>query len=139
MECMAASDNVVRAGFTPKFKDVDTLIGMLTYSYAPIEEQKLEPTPYRGLGNSVVYDPPIGEFSVLKTVLADGAAETVPGIDGPSILIGTKGTGKISVGSNTQPVEEGYIFFVGAGEEVVLKAGEGVKEFIVFRAFCEVA
>lgn len=30
-ECMALSDNVVRAGLTPKFKDVDTLCEMLTY------------------------------------------------------------------------------------------------------------
>lgn len=28
---MACSDNVVRAGLTPKFKDVDTLVSMLTY------------------------------------------------------------------------------------------------------------
>ena len=46
MECMASSDNVVRAGFTPKFKDVPTLTSMLTYSYAPIEEQKMTPTDY---------------------------------------------------------------------------------------------
>lgn len=31
VECMALSDNVVRAGLTPKFKDVDTLCAMLTY------------------------------------------------------------------------------------------------------------
>jgi mannose-6-phosphate isomerase len=30
VECMASSDNVVRSGLTPKFKDVDTLIEMLT-------------------------------------------------------------------------------------------------------------
>ena len=29
---MACSDNVVRAGLTPKFKDVDNLVSMLTYS-----------------------------------------------------------------------------------------------------------
>src|SRR6266536_2509293 len=46
IECMAASDNVVRAGFTPKFKDVDTLISILTYSYAPISEQKMDPVDY---------------------------------------------------------------------------------------------
>ena len=34
MELMASSDNVVRAGFTPKFKDVDTLVEMLDYSPA---------------------------------------------------------------------------------------------------------
>ncbi len=32
VECMACSDNVVRAGLTPKFKDVPTLCDMLTYT-----------------------------------------------------------------------------------------------------------
>lgn len=32
IECMATSDNVVRAGLTPKFKDSQTLINMLTYN-----------------------------------------------------------------------------------------------------------
>lgn len=37
MECMARSDNVVRAGLTPKYKDVDTLASMLTYNtMAPV-------------------------------------------------------------------------------------------------------
>ncbi len=31
VECMAMSDNVVRAGLTPKFKDVDLLLRMLVY------------------------------------------------------------------------------------------------------------
>lgn len=31
MEVMACSDNVIRAGLTPKFKDVDTLCSSLTY------------------------------------------------------------------------------------------------------------
>lgn len=33
VECMALSDNVVRAGLTPKFKDVATLTSMLCYRY----------------------------------------------------------------------------------------------------------
>ena len=33
VECMALSDNTVRAGLTPKFKDVDTLCSMLHYKY----------------------------------------------------------------------------------------------------------
>ena len=32
IECMACSDNVVRAGLTPKFKDVDNLVNLLTYT-----------------------------------------------------------------------------------------------------------
>lgn len=31
VECMALSDNVVRAGLTPKFKDCETLCRMLNY------------------------------------------------------------------------------------------------------------
>jgi mannose-6-phosphate isomerase len=31
VECMALSDNVVRAGLTPKFRDVNTLLRMLQY------------------------------------------------------------------------------------------------------------
>lgn len=33
IECMANSDNVVRAGLTNKFKDVDTLLGILQYDF----------------------------------------------------------------------------------------------------------
>lgn len=33
IECMALSDNVVRAGLTPKLKDVPTLVNMLHYRY----------------------------------------------------------------------------------------------------------
>jgi mannose-6-phosphate isomerase class I len=32
VECMACSDNVVRAGLTPKLKDVETLVQMLTFN-----------------------------------------------------------------------------------------------------------
>lgn len=31
IECMATSDNVVRAGLTPKYRDVKTLCSMLSY------------------------------------------------------------------------------------------------------------
>lgn len=154
IECMASSDNVVRAGFTPKFKDVATLTQMLTYSYAPIDEQKMEPAeyPYATLnmaawtsGSSVVlYDPPIEEFSVLKTDLNQpGAKATFEAIPGPSIVICTRGRGKITVGPKTEEVREGYVFFVGAGAECIIEntgSGEGEEEeevFTTFKAFCE--
>jgi mannose-6-phosphate isomerase len=50
VECMANSDNVVRAGLTGKFKDVGTLLEILTYRFAeyPIinEEQKTDGVVY---------------------------------------------------------------------------------------------
>ena len=152
IECMASSDNVVRAGFTPKFKDVSTLTNMLTYSYAPIDEQKMEPTeyPYMTLNtiayssasSALLYDPPIEEFSVVKTDLKRaGAKATFEPIRGPSIFICTSGKGKISVGpAKTEEVREGYVFFVGANAECVIEntASAGDEEvFTTFKAFCE--
>ncbi|KAG4431041.1 Mannose-6-phosphate isomerase [Cadophora sp. M221] len=146
IECMAASDNVVRAGFTPKFKDVDTLVDMLTYSYAPIEEQKMEPadypyvtlnsTAYSSASAAVLYDPPIEEFSVVKTNLKKkGAKATFEAIAGPSIFICTTGSGKISVGLKVEEVKPGYVYFVGSTAEVALESDS--DDFTTFKAFCE--
>ncbi|KAH7380398.1 mannose-6-phosphate isomerase [Phaeosphaeria sp. MPI-PUGE-AT-0046c] len=152
IECMASSDNVVRAGFTPKFKDVDTLTDMLTYSYAPISEQKMEPTDYPHVkhnakaysssSSSLLYNPPIPEFAVVRTALnKSGAKATFDPIDGPSIILCTKGKGTISVGPKEEKIEEGYVFFVGATAEVVINSetdaddGEGL---VTFKAFCEI-
>ena len=146
MECMASSDNVVRAGFTPKFKDVGVLSDMLTYSYAPISEQKMDPvdypyvtldrTAYSANSSAILYDPPIDEFSVVKTDLKkQGAKATFEGIEGPSIIICTNGSGTIKVGNKSEDVQTGYVFFVGASAEVVLEAKS--DDFVTFKAFCE--
>ena len=37
IECMATSDNVVRAGLTPKYKDIQTLRSMLTYKHVSVD------------------------------------------------------------------------------------------------------
>lgn len=145
---MASSDNVVRAGFTPKYIDIPTLTSMLTYSYAPISEQKMSPvdypyvtlnsTAYSSSSSAILYDPPIEEFSVVKTELnAKRAKATFEAIEGPSIFICISGKGKISVGPKTEDVNEGYVYFVGATAEAVLESeGEG---FTTFKAFCELS
>lgn len=148
IECMASSDNVVRAGFTPKYQDIPTLTTMLTYSYAPISEQKMNPvdypyvtlnsTAYSSSSSAILYDPPIEEFSVVKTELnKKGAKATFEAINGPSIFICTAGTGSISVGPKRDEVKEGYVFFVGATAECVLES-EG-EAFTTFKAFCELS
>ncbi len=147
MECMASSNNVVRAGFTPKYKDVSTLSSMLTYSYAPIEEQKLQTTDYayaklnaaafQSNSNCTLYDPPIEEFSVLRTVLGShGSKITYEPIQGPSIVICTQGKGTISVGPKVEEMKEGYVYFVGATAELVVES-KGDEPFVSFKAFCE--
>ncbi|KAI5856196.1 mannose-6-phosphate isomerase [Durotheca rogersii] len=150
IECMAASDNVVRAGFTPKYKDVQTLVDLLTYEYAPIEEQKMSPTEYPYVvlnraayssgSEAILYDPPIEEFSVIRTILkGDKSKATFDPVDGPSVVICTGGKGRISVGPKSEEIKEGYVFFVGATAELILESeGDQEDEFTTFKAFCEV-
>jgi mannose-6-phosphate isomerase len=61
VECMAQSDNVVRAGLTPKHRDVDVLINMLTY-------QTGMPTISTGNKREQFIDfiPPVSEFLLTK-------------------------------------------------------------------------
>lgn len=144
---MASSDNVVRAGFTPKYQDIPTLTSMLTYSYAPISEQKMSPvsypyvtlnsTAYSSSSSAIIYDPPIEEFSVVKTELnKKGGKATFEAIVGPSILLCMGGEGTISVGPKKEAVKYGYVFFVGASAECILESS-GDECFTTFKAFCD--
>jgi mannose-6-phosphate isomerase len=162
IECMASSDNVIRAGFTPKFKDVPTLTSSLTYAYASPESQKLPAAVYsyatldaaaykRGV-EVELYDPPIEEFAVVRAAFPAGSPEPANGspatpskagkvtfepIDGPSIVICTSGKGTIAVGPKSEPLKAGFVYFVGATAQLVLEAEDSVEEFVSFRAFCE--
>jgi mannose-6-phosphate isomerase len=79
---------------------------------------------------------------VVRTALnKTGAKATFEAIQGPSIVLCTKGKGTISVGPKKEKVEEGYVFFVGATAELIIESetdaedGEGM---VTFKAFCEI-
>ena len=129
IECMATSDNVVRSGLTPKFKDVETLVNMLTYNHGPVEKLILSGSKFGK--HSLMYDPPIAEFSVVKTSLMDGELEDMAGFKGPSILLVTEGSGSL----DDECLSQGDVFFIGANTPVSLKSdGDNLT---VYRAFCE--
>jgi len=66
VECMANSDNVVRAGLTPKFKDIDQLANILTYQFGKPE---LIGKIYNS--NITEYKVSAEEFCVEKIVLSN--------------------------------------------------------------------
>ncbi len=68
VECMANSDNVVRAGLTPKFQDVKTLVDILTYETTPITIQAASRNKY---------DTPVPEFAIEQIKLDAEAIKTV--------------------------------------------------------------
>ena len=133
---MATSDNVVRAGLTPKLRDVDTLVEMLTYEAGPASQQLLRPTPFSDSEKSdLLYDPPIDEFSVVRVSLEKEGKTKHRAVEGPSICVVTKGEGQVSWGADQEEVNKGDVVFVGAGEGVEWVAQGGLE---VFRAFVEV-
>ncbi|KAH9817989.1 mannose-6-phosphate isomerase [Melampsora americana] len=132
VECMATSDNVVRAGLTPKLRDVNTLVEMLTYKCGSASSQRLEPTTYKTCTHTVLYDPPIAEFSVLATTLGPNESDCHPPIDGPSIVIVTSGTGAIESASVEK---EGQVYYLRPNEQVKLTSGS--NGMICYRAFVE--
>ena len=127
MECMATSDNVVRAGLTPKLRDVPTLTSMLTYTYGPSDSQLMAPKPFRSPSKyTTEYNPPIEEFSVLL-------------VDGPSIVIVTElpeRGAQLSYGKSGEKIElthQGQTLFVGAGTEIQFHG-----KLVAYRAYVEV-
>lgn len=64
VECMANSDNVVRAGLTPKFKDVSTLIEILTYENGLPEIMGKD-----NWAGDYIYKTPVPEFEIKKYVI----------------------------------------------------------------------
>lgn len=66
IECMANSDNVVRVGLTPKFKDAQALVEILSHEPQPL-------TILDGGGDSeVVYRTPAREFQVSRRRMRPG-------------------------------------------------------------------
>lgn len=133
---MATSDNVVRAGLTPKLRDVPTLIDMLTYEAGPAEAQLLQPSKFHSDDQNLLYDPPIDEFSVLRTRLDKGKQTKHVPIDGPSIAVVTQGAATVTFagGKDELKVLKGDVFFVGAGAGLTIDAKEDTE---IFRAFVE--
>ncbi|CAO2817239.1 unnamed protein product [Amaranthus hypochondriacus] len=95
IECMATSDNVVRAGLTPKQRDVKTLCEMLTYKLGRpniLTGFKVEGSE----GRTTRYRPPFEEFEVDHCDLPEGTLTKFPAMAGPSLFLVTEGTGTIS-------------------------------------------
>jgi mannose-6-phosphate isomerase len=102
IECMACSDNVVRAGLTPKFKDVNNLVRMLTYSTggpsidagAPLEQDS----------RILRYTPPVPEFEVLILTCdpGDHIALRIPKHI-PAVFVIIEGTGTLGNDICCQP------------------------------------
>ncbi|XP_066151878.1 mannose-6-phosphate isomerase [Euwallacea fornicatus] len=118
IECMACSDNVVRAGLTPKFIDVNTLCGMLNYEGAPSQEKLYSPLKEDDF--SVIYKPPVPDFSIVQIeVPASEESFTVRERSSASILLIISGKSLIKTIYGEQTVSPGSVLFLPADQTII--------------------
>lgn len=142
VECMATSDNVVRAGCTPKVKDVDTLVGMLNFNFGPASLLASTPYIYKGTAttHSKIFNPPVPEFSLMETAIKANEKASFEGIRGPSLIIIVKGSANVNILQDASDkksiaVEMGNVFFIAANTELEFCAS---KDLQMYRAYCVV-
>eukprot|EP00775_Hariotina_reticulata_P009221 gene9221-9386_t len=119
VECMATSDNVIRAGLTPKFRDTAVLCESLTYNTGLPEVLKGQVVH----DHVKVYRPPFEEFEIQRIEVPAGELVTVPTNPGPLLLLVTAGSGSAEATSRFSDaallqqaeLHRGSIMFVPAG------------------------
>lgn len=91
VECMATSDNVIRAGLTPKFKDCEVLCSSLTYKQGKPLVMAGE-VPKEGM---TLYRPDFKEFEVWSIAADAGKRLNLPGCAGPMIMLMREGSASL--------------------------------------------
>eukprot|EP00069_Balaena_mysticetus_P013652 bmy_01497T0 len=138
VECMACSDNTVRAGLTPKFIDVPTLCEMLSYIPSPSQDRLFPPAWSQEDPYLSIYDPPVPDFTVMKMEVPGSVTEyRVLALDSASILLMVQGTVTASTrtAQATISLKRGGVLFIGANESVSLKLTLP-EDLLMFRACC---
>ena len=140
VECMACSDNVVRAGLTPKLRDTKVLIDMLSYESRSVRDTIMRPVH---IAPAVIeFAPPkeFAEFRLLRAEIGDGKAARaaeLAALTGPALLLVFDGRGRAETQTQThtrtaggatqahsQPLRRGDVFLVPAGAAVRLEADD---------------
>lgn len=139
VECMATSDNVIRAGLTPKLRDTEVLCSSLNYHQGPPEmlhgENVQEYTQ--------LYSPPFEEFEVYKISLPAGADTIIPANKGPTVVLVMKGSGYIEATSNISDkkllrevqTSKGDVFFIPA-QTALAQLSAGAQGLELWIAAC---
>ncbi|XP_060531233.1 mannose-6-phosphate isomerase [Cylas formicarius] len=131
IECMACSDNVVRAGLTPKFIDVETLCSMLIYKgekaesklFAPVQEDKF----------SVIFKPPVPDFAVVRIEVPKSEFSFTPAKrDCASILLVISGQAQYQ----SSRVGSGTTLFIPASETA--KFTGIIEDMLIYQAVANV-
>lgn len=136
IECMACSDNVVRAGLTPKLIDVPTLCEMLEYIPSSIESRKYPSIQSEEDPCIKIYNPPVPDFAVQCISVPEGTPEyTIASTESASIMLVLEGSGT-TCGAKPKDllIRPGAVLFISANTQVKISMKAG--KLFAFRALC---
>ncbi|HRO92600.1 mannose-6-phosphate isomerase, class I [Citricoccus sp.] len=120
VEVMAASDNVLRGGLTPKHVDVDELRRVVRFEALPVPYC----TPHADGAGRLVFRPPFEEFRLERLDLPAATGATLTA-NGPVIAVCTAGTVRIDSGHDSAVLTPGQSVFLGAAEDpAVVRPGD---------------
>jgi mannose-6-phosphate isomerase len=118
VEVMAASDNVLRGGLTPKHVDVEELLAVLDFT--PMEARVQRPSTH---GCEQVYETPAPEFRLSFMDL--GSQPLQPERRGPEILLQLEGDGVLHGDHGDLRLPRGSVVFVPASDAAYRASGQG--------------
>jgi mannose-6-phosphate isomerase len=125
VEIMANSDNVLRAGLTPKHVNPSELLRIVDFRPGPVE--LVEPT-LRGEATTgaveVVYSTPASEFELSRLEL-DGGSWRPQSRRGPEIVFCTRGEFELGVAGQRVTLERGRSALFLAADSIYEVAGAG--------------
>lgn len=128
VEVMAASDNVLRGGLTPKHIDVAELLKVVDFRPLPIA-----PLRPRQQGPEFVYDTPAAEFALSYFELDPNSTLDVA-VSGPEIWVVLRGEAELSERESSQRLGPARSAFVSAStQQLRIHAANGAAARI-FRA-----
>ena len=126
IECMANSDNVIRAGFTPKFKDTASLMKVLDFT--PGRMKKISP---EGSAKELIYNVPASEFKIINHQLRSEDRIEISG-GKPEILLIVAGGAELLRADDKLSLSKGQSVFLPAGmQNLTLRCTERTN---IFRA-----
>jgi mannose-6-phosphate isomerase len=121
VEIMAASDNVLRGGLTPKRVDVVELLRILRFEVLsdPVRH------PVRVSPGVVTWPVPVDDFALHRALVgADLPAVTVPGA-GPRVVLCLRGSVRVDDGVAALSLSGGQAAFAPAGRPPLAVSGDG--------------
>ncbi|BAK11248.1 MULTISPECIES: mannose-6-phosphate isomerase [Pantoea] len=120
LEVMANSDNVLRAGLTPKYIDIPELMANLAFKEKPASQLLTQPAQHE---NSLNFPVPVEDFSFSIHALTDKPLSVHQ--DSAALLFCVEGEATLVCGQQQLVLKPGESCFVAASDPSLTIAGHG--------------